>query len=100
MRSALGPTVAVIRQQLSPQERALWFEHAHRKLSGLQEAAGRAARRGKNYDGKSDHELIREYQEMSEQEQAAWRGNILQHAARLFRRSSANPHRLTPRLWT
>ena len=95
MRRALGPTVKVIRQQLSPQERALWFQYARQKLSGLQEAAARPAPRGKNSAITPEDKLLRQYEAMSEEEQAAWRGNILQRAARLLQRSPAGPYGIT-----
>ena len=92
---AFGPMVNTIRQQLSPREREMWFRCAGRKLGALQEEAVRPMRRRKsslngNSPGNPDEEaLILEHQFMSEEEQAAWRGDILRKAAQLFQSPSA-----------
>ena len=87
--------VNTIRQQLSPQEREMWFRCAGRKLSELQDDAVRPMRRGKSSlncscsSNPDEEALILQHQFMSEEEQAAWRGDILQKAAQLFQGSSA-----------
>ena len=90
MRGALGRTVLLIRQQLSPRERELWFEYASQKLNHAQESAVRPTRR-KPANRKppavalpNEELLVFEHQLMSEGEQARWRNNILRNAARLF----------------
>ena len=94
MGNALGPTVSTVRQQLSPQERELWFECADEKLRKLQEGAVRPMHRKPSCEvvrpsNPEEGALILQHQGMSEAEQAAWRGDILRKAARLFERSSA-----------
>jgi hypothetical protein len=92
MRGALGRTVLLIRQQLSPWEREIWFECASRKLDHVQESFVRPTRRKPVNNKRSalappnEELLIFEHQLMSEEEQDHWRNNILRNAARLFER--------------
>ena len=94
--------VNTIRQQLSPQEREIWFRCAGRKLRELQDEAARPMPRGKSSlygscpSNPDEESLILQHQDMSEEEQAAWRGNILRKASQLFQRSSAGPLQVTP----
>jgi len=94
---AFGPMVNTIRRQLSPREREIWFRCAGRKLGELQEEALRRKPRGRSSlfsscpSNPDEEALILQHQHMSEEEQAAWRGDILQKAAQLFQRSSAAP---------
>src|SRR6476659_9259109 len=88
----MGRTVYVIRQQLSPRERELWFELASRRLLVIQETSGRATRRKsppkQTRSGVSEEELlVLRHRVMSEEEQAEWRKSILRRTARLLERS-------------
>ena len=94
MGGALGRTVYVIRQQLSPRERELWFELASRRLGMIQETSTRATRRKsppkQTHTGVSEEELlVLRHRVMSEEERADWRKNILRRTARLLKRSRA-----------
>jgi len=99
VRGALGQTVLLIRQQLSPQERELWFEYASRKLDHVQESFVRPARRKpannklRRVTSPNEESLIFEHQLMSEEEQARWRNNILRNAAWLFERPGPIPEK-------
>jgi hypothetical protein len=89
---ALGRTVNVIRQQLSPRERELWFELASHRLRVIQETSPRATRRKSSpkqiRTGVSVEELlVLRHRVMSEEEQAEWRKSILRRTARLLERS-------------
>ena len=94
MGGALGRTVNVIRQQLSPRERELWFELASRRLRVIQETSPRATRRKsppkQTHTGVSEDELlVLRHRVMSEEERAEWRKNILRRTARHLKRSRA-----------
>ena len=75
----------------------MWFRCAGRKLREIQEETVRPMRRGKSSlnscspSSPDEESLILQHQAMSEEEQAAWRGDILRKAAQLFQRSSAAP---------
>ena len=99
MRGALGRTVLLIRQQLSPREREIWFDYASGKLDQVQESFVRPTRRKPANNqppavaSPNEEVLIFEHQLMSEEEQARWRNNILRNAARLFEKAGPLPEK-------
>ena len=89
---ALGRTVFVIRQQLSPREREIWFALASRRIRQIQETPNRTPRRKSatrkvRTSIRAENLLVVQHQVMSEEERAEWRENILRKTARLLEKS-------------